>query len=607
MPALIPRPGRLEFAPPATDPQGLFTDVSSRLVHRHFETGYNDFERQPLLHKQLSGLGPGVAWLDLDGNGSDDLIVGTGRGGTLAVFRNQGTGTLTRWSHPTWAKPAPDDLTSLVSWSPGAGQRCLLTGLAAYEQTAQTAPPFFRYDLRADQPQALTPQVPRFADSPGPLAVGDLDGDGSLELFVGGRLRAGRYPEPASSVLYRNINGNFQVDPKQSAVLQKVGLVSGAVLSDLTGDGLPELVLACEWGPVRLFANTAGQLRDITAQAGLEKFPGWWNGVNTGDLDGDGRLDIIASNWGLNSSYHDPSQSPIYIFFNDLDQNGQLDLVEAYRDPASDRLVPRRHLALMSTGLPLLRTRFPNHAAYAQADLAAILGQPLEQVPSLQVTTLASMLFLNRGDHFQAVPLPPEAQFAPAFGINVADFDGDGHEDVFLSQNFFGMRPEESRLDAGRGLLLRGTGTAELQPVPGQLSGIKVYGEQRGSAASDFDGDGRVDLAITQRGSDTKLYRNQGARPGLRIRLLGPPGNPDGIGAQLRLVFGERSGPVRELHGGAGYWSQDSLAPVLATPSPPTALWVRWPGGKTVTRPIPADAKALTLSYEGELKVVPFP
>ena len=104
------------------------------------------------------------------------------------------------------------------------------------------------------------------------------------------------------------------------------------------------------------------------------------------------------------------------------------------------------------------------------------------------------------------------------------DVDGDGHTDLFMSQNFFGMPPEERRLDAGRGLLLRGDGRGGFTALSGEESGIKVYGEQRGAAFCDFDHDGRLDLAVGQNGAETKLFRNLRGRAGLRVRLSGPPG-----------------------------------------------------------------------------------
>jgi hypothetical protein len=202
------------------------------------------------------------------------------------------------------------------------------------------------------------------------------------------------------------------------------------------------------------------------------------------------------------------------------------------------------------------------------------------------------------------VKMPYEAQIAPAFGVSVGDFDGDGNEDIFLSQNFItlvaGMLQPD---DAGRGLWLRGTGGGRLEAVPGQKSGILVYGEQRGAALGDFDGDGRVDLVVSQNGAETKLYQNVLGKPGLRVRLNGPPGNPDGVGATLRLAFGSRMGAAREIHGGSGYWSQDSVVQVMGCPEVPTQIWVRWPGGKITTSAIPADAKEITVDTDGKLKM----
>lgn len=279
-------------------------------------------------------------------------------------------------------------------------------------------------------------------------------------------------------------------------------------------------------------------------------------------------------------------------------------MIEAYYDADLKKIVPERGFASMAASLPFIRARFSTHKAYSEAGVSEILGDAAQSARVVQANTLESMVLLNRGDHFEACPLPVEAQMAPAFGICVGDMDGDGKEDIFLAQNFFATQPATSPYDGGRGLWLRGDGKGGFEPVPGQKSGIKIYGEQRGCALADYDHDGRIDLVVTQNAGPTKLFHNQSARPGLLVRLVGPPGNPSGVGATLRLAFENRLGPAREIHAGSGYWSQDAALQVMATPETPTAILVRWPGGHPSTNAIPSGAREISVDVHGELRVV---
>jgi hypothetical protein len=169
----------------------------------------------------------------------------------------------------------------------------------------------------------------------------------------------------------------------------------------------------------------------------------------------------------------------------------------------------------------------------------------------------------------------------------VADFNGDGKEDIFLSQNFFPTEIGTPRYDAGLGLLLLGNGKGGFSPMSSRASGIAVFGDQRGAAFADFNRDGRLDLAISQNGAATKLYRNVGAKKGLIVQLVGPPGNPTAVGAQIRLHYpGNRLGPSREIQAGSGYWSVNSPVQVMGLDGDADAVWVRWPGGRETVEPI---------------------
>ena len=256
----------------------------------------------------------------------------------------------------------------------------------------------------------------------------------------------------------------------------------------------------------------------------------------------------------------------------------------------------------MRSALPFVQETAPTFEAYGTMSLDEIYGDRLKELARLEVNTFHTLLFLNRGHRFEPVPLPAEAQWAPVFGLSVADFDGDGNEDVFLAQNFFALPLDETRQDAGRGLVLRGDGRGTFVPVPGQESGVTVYGEQRGCAVCDYDHDGRVDLAVTQNGNATVLHRNQGATPGLRVAVRCGAANPGGIGSVLRVGDGHSWGPAREIHAGAGYWSTDAPVQVMSLANKPSKLWVRFPGGRTVLVDIPPSATALEVNSDGAVQ-----
>ena len=320
---------------------------------------------------------------------------------------------------------------------------------------------------------------------------------------------AGRFPEPAPSHLFHWKEGTWVEDGNAKAMFAKLGAVTDALWADLNGDGAKELVVACDWGAIRVFEWKGGALGERSKDWGLSEMVGRWQSVGAGDFNKDGKVDLVAGNWGLSSMYNQAPDQQAEIYFGDYNEAGRVEMMEAYR-AADGKVLPWRDMTGFEQSMPWIAQTFATHKNYAGATVREILGARKQKGGAVRTKTLASTLFLNRGTKFEAMPLPREAQFTPVFGVVVADFDNDGFQDIALAQNFFGTRENDGPMDAGRGLILRGLAGGKMTPMSAVESGIAAYGEHRGIAASDFDKDGKIDLAIGQNGAKTKLFVNQG-------------------------------------------------------------------------------------------------
>ncbi len=577
-------------APPPPAGAVWFTNVSSALHHEHVEPAFDDFAVQPTLPQRYSQLGPGVAWYDVNADGHLDLFIGTGRTGSLAAYLGDGRGGFSpvRVTGP----PAADDLGAILGWTGANGARQILAAQAQFENLGTaSSPSALRWTWT---PPDLSPgaPLPGGASSAGPMAAGDVDGDGDLDVFVGSRFIARQWPEPGGSQFFRNDSGHLVAEP--SEVWNTLGPVSDVLFADLDQDGRPELVVACELGTLRVFARVNQGWTERTREFGLESLTGWWNSVATGDFDGDGRLDLVAGNLGRNSRLETWGTGKAHVLAGDFVGNGVVGVVEAARQ--GEVLRPLRDRRQLLACLPDLAKRFPSHKDFANADARSVIGPTTHPVRELTAEILDSVVLLNRGGHFEVQRLPMEAQWAPVFGIAVADFNGDGALDLALAQNQFAVQPEDTRLDAGRGLILRGDGHGGFTPVSGTESGLRIYGEQRGAAAADFDEDGRVDLVVSQNGASTVLLHNISGLPGLRVRLAGPPANPDGIGAAILPWIGEVRGAAQAVTAGGGYWSQPGSVLVLGGKRP-TAVDVRWPDGRVQRTSVPSSGNEIRVNW----------
>ncbi len=591
---------------PASLPSSLplFEDATPLLRgHRHAENSFDDWSRQYLLPDALSELGPGIAWYDLDRSGSESLIVGAGTGGKPALFRNQHG----RLEPVTFGPVAPGDLTTVLGMTDGSGTR-LLFGVSSWEartgEELGRIPAVIALGLTRGRPEPAAATLVEPAEaSIGPLALGDYTGDGALDLFVGGRVIPLQYPVSASSALFRNQGGRFVLDTLNTRLLEGIGLVSSAMFADMNGDGLPDLVLAREWAAPALFLNTGqGRLAPAPESWGLSRWTGRWNGVAAGDLDGDGRLDLVLTGWGRNTGVQVDSANPLILVHGPFGARGEEEMLLARMDPRLGQPSPLEEYLRVRLAVPALAGRLRSFGAWADATLAQALAAIPGRTTRLEARSLDHLLLLNRGDHFEAHPLPTAAQVAPAFYAGIADFDGDGNEDLFLAQNFSYTVVGAPRYDAGRGLLLRGDGRGGLTPLAGGESGIAVYGDQRGAGYADYDGDGRLDLAVSQNGAPPGSFTTAAPNPDSGCEWTAAPPTrtesgrrfgwciPAGWGrcgkSRRAAATGPRTARSRCSGSGRSYRGLDSMARRRRTPGSRVTRCDRdrdqaleWPGG----------------------------
>lgn len=564
----------------------LFETLPTGLQHE--ETSYPDFDRQPLLPYKLSQRGPALVAADIDSDGDEDLILGGGKGQRLQVSQNnQGRFTAAEYL----GNPSAGDHGGIVALT---GE--ILAAAGNYERTPDQARDASQIIQRSSN--GLETSFTFGPESPGPLALADFTGDGSLELFVGGHFIPGQYPIHASSAIYRIDQGVLIKDEALSEPFESLGLVSGAAAADLNGDGRTDLALATLWGPVHVFHNRGdGRLVRMTRALGLSEYSGWWNGVAPADFDGDGRLDLIATNWGQNVPYD--FNQPLRVYYGDLDQNSSLDLLEVQWTPELDAFGMVRDFRTLTHALPTLRQKVRTYAEFSQRSVGDLFGSGLAGASYHEVSHWQTTIFLNRESSFEAIPLAAEAQWSPAFAPVPGDFNGDGRTDLFLSQNFFAVASGYPRLDSGRGLLLLADEFYQLVPQPAQQSGIRIYGAQRASVAADFNLDGRLDLAVTQNAGPVVHLQNQSAPSGLRVELRINHTNTHAIGANVRAQFWDGNfGPTVPIVAGSGYWSQNSLTAILTPRDEIEKIHVSWPAGHDTMVVVQPSVRTLQITQQ---------
>ncbi|MEO8108624.1 MAG: VCBS repeat-containing protein [Ginsengibacter sp.] len=465
----------------------LFDEVTEKIKvdFTHKETLFFDYNFQPLLPQKFSQEGPFISKADVNGDGLEDFFIAGAFKQSGKIFLQQHNGTFSSKDLVTGTK-YEEDMQSIFFDADGDKDLDLLIagGSSEFEVNSSFYRPRlyandgkgnFKLDSTAFSALIRTPSKA--------IAVADMDGDGDMDIFIGGRVSLGTYPQPPRSYILRNDHGRFtDVTSSVCPALESIGLINAAEWVDIDNDKKPDLIIAADWAPIQIFKNTGAQLIDITIESGLKELPALWRSLAVVDIDHDGDMDIVAGNIGLNNPFHINTKQPAELIAKDFDGNGILEPIFCYyiKDNNGEyQLSSGISRNEWSRQMPSFKKRFEQNSSYAKASMETIFTKEMmDGATTLTCHEARSGYFQNDGKGkftFHAFPLI--AQEAPVNAIACEDVNGDGFTDIIIAGNEYQANIMPGRYDASYGLLLTGNGRGDFNAVPPAKSGLILDGD----------------------------------------------------------------------------------------------------------------------------------
>lgn len=461
----------------------VFTQIVPPVSYQHVEPGYNDFKRQPLLIYMLSPVGPVVAVGDANRDNFQDVFVGGVQDNPGKLFFQVSTG---QFIHAQGLDLQGDknstDADAVFFDANGDGLQDLYIvsgGYHDYQPGDDSLQDRLYINQGGGNYKKAENALPSMKTSGSCVRPIDFDGDGHVDLFVGGRVNPGEFPVSPRSYLLRNDGrGNFtDVTMAYNEELAHIGMVTDAAWVDLNGDGLPDLVVIGEFMPIQVFINKGGkEFSNETDRYFDEPLHGLWSSIAVGDFDNDGDLDFIVGNFGQNSQMKASPEEPVTLIFDDFDKNGSIDpILSTYIKGESFPFMSRDELLDQMYGY---RRKFTDYESFSNARLTDIFSkEQLSNARQLKVTELRSVYLENRNGTLVSHVLPEMAQLAPVQAISVLDYNKDGNLDFILGGNQNAIRLRFGNIDANYGFLFEGDGKGVFTYVSQEESGLSFYGD----------------------------------------------------------------------------------------------------------------------------------
>ncbi|PKD20932.1 hypothetical protein APR41_12920 [Salegentibacter salinarum] len=439
-----------------SSPKPWFEKIDSLpgITFNHKENRYTDFDRQKLIPYQISDRGPAVAVGDLNGNGLDDIYFGNSKFEPAEIYF-QRENTFEKQDFELLKNDEKTENTSAVIADLNRDNKNGLFVTSGGGEFYGEADALLDKLFKFENGELKAKDLPQYFENTSVAKLGDLDGDGDLDIFVGGAAVSNDFGKIPSSYLLINENGKFRL--QKNSGLEKVGMTTDAIWTDFDEDGQEDLIVVGEWMSPQFFRNNKGDLENVSEEILEEKLNGLWQSIIPFDINNDGKMDYLLGNWGLNTKFPASAEFPLKMYYSDFDQNGNTETIIAYAK--NQKYYPSNGLDELVSQLSYLRKKFPQYKDFAGKTIEEVFDkEALEKAKLLKVHTMASGYLLNQDGKFIFKHFENALQKAPILTFLKADFNKDKKEEVLVGGNYFGVTPYHGRFDALAGNMITQNG-----------------------------------------------------------------------------------------------------------------------------------------------------